>query len=246
MKKVLLFLSVLLSLGLFCACSKSDETTDDNGEVKDWGTRPADWTSWTSQDSIRDLTGFVTYNNELQAWYFISSWPIMDEGPHYYYPIELGDDFKVDGLWVTISGRTYLNKEEYRMYIDITKIERCKSSTKEILDRRDYISMQNDDCYSGYVTDAEEDDIFIRALLKDEDLIKVLVTEVPPHDHLFWADRNPDHRIVYFLTSDFQDSDIRVGDIIDFRIDLYKQLEIKYIYDYDICHKYLCSVKPCK
>ena len=117
MKKVLFILGVLLSFELFCACSKSDETTDDNnGEVKDWGTRPSDRTSWTSRGWTYGQTGWIIYNEDLQLWHFISSWPYTEIYEDYY-PIELSDEFKVDGLWVTIDGNLYWDEEEQGEFI---------------------------------------------------------------------------------------------------------------------------------
>ena len=273
MKKVLFILGMLLSLGMFCACSSDDDTpvvseelnrtdgvgnenaegedseaADDsdadslsNGEVKGW-TPPVDW---TSVGRISDLTGYITYHKDLQAWLFISYWPMaMEDAFHCYYPIELGDEFKVEGLVITISGNIYLDEGSSRFYIELTQIEKS-DSTKDILDRVDSIPMYIDDCYSGYVTDAEEDDIMIKTLLKDEDLIKVVVTETPPQDCLFKDDYLDNKKIVYFSRSDFQGLDIQVGDIVDFRIDCYKPLEIIHLYDNIYCHKYFCSVKPC-
>ena len=227
MKKKFLFVMGLFSLMMLTACSSEDDKTKD----------------MTAYSEIYDLTGYISYINEQQAWCFISGWP-MDDAFHGYYIIGLEDDFKAEGLVVTVSGNIYKNEEDQRYYIKITEIEKC-SNTKGILDKIDYLSMQIEDCYSGYVTDVEEDDILIKALLKDEDLIKVQITETPCQDYLFRNDY-PKDKIIYFLKSDFQDSDFQKGDIVDFRIVRYKELERIFIYANCYCSKYFCSVKPCK
>ena len=247
MKKVLFILGVLLSLGLFCACSKSDETTDDNnGEVKDWGTRPSDRTSWTSRGWIRDLTGYITYNEDLQLWHFISSWPYTEIYKDYY-PIELSDEFKVDGLLVTIDVNLYWDEEEQREYIEITKIEKC-SIDMEIMDRDGFFSMKTEECYSGCVTDAidDEDRILaqIQALVNDgEEWIKVKITETPNSFTWLAPVKNND---VYFLKSDLQNPDIQVGDVVDFRIMRFYLLEHKHMGSDVYSTKFYCVVEPCK
>lgn len=239
MKKVFVILGMLLSLGMFCACSSDD----DNEKVKEWKE------SKEPRGRITDMTGYILYDNALHAWHFVSYWPYSEDLTHDYYPTELGSEFRVDGLLVTLSGNTFWNEGDKWGIIEITKIEKC-SSDKEIMDREGFFSMKIEDCYSGYVTDTKDDKDWIieqiKALNKDnEDWIKVYITENPYPNSLSWLDPLKDEEI-YFFKSDLQNPDIHEGDVVNFRIVRYKMLERIESGSDKFCHKYFCNVKPCK
>lgn len=217
-------------------------TSDGNGEVKDWEK------SKTAHGWMRDLRGYILYDQELRAWHFLSYWPYSVDITHDYYIIELRDDFKIDGLLVDVSGNIYYDEVEKRAYIDIKLLEKC-SRDKEIMDRDGFFSMDIEECYSGRVADAKNDDDRIKEQIKalvseGEEYIKVLITEAPTNIRL-WLDPRKD-KYVYFLKSELQNPDIREGDIVDFRIVRYKSLSFiqdgsdRYIKDY------FCRVEICK
>ena len=227
-------------MAFFCSCSRSDEMTEisknDNNEVMDW--KPA--------GRMDDLIGYIRYNKDLQAWFFVSYWPYSVDITHEYCFKALGDDFKVDGLLVKLSGEIFINEVEQRTYIEISKIEKC-SSDMEIMDKDGFFTMEINDCYSGIVTNAKNDADQIRAQIEslvkgDEEWIKAIITVTP--NSLNWLDplKNED---VYFLKSDLQKQDIREGDIVEFKIVRYKLLEKKRSGSDVYCSKYFCNIKPC-
>ena len=248
MKKVFFILGVLLSLGLFCACSNDgdDETTEiggsRGGNVNLKG--PYNW--------FGDLTGYILYDQELQAWHFLSYWPYSVDGfRHNYYTIELEDEYKIDGLLVTLSGNVYKDEKNDRIYIEITKIKKC-SSDEEIMDRDGYFSMKTEECYSGCVTDANDEEDRIKEQLKTlvsdgEECIKVLITEAPANFKGMFVLEPQKDKYVYFLKSELQNPDIHEGDIVDFRIIRYKMLEhIHWGADVYYTNIYFCIVEPCQ
>ena len=242
-------MSVLLSLVLFSACSsddddKVDDDKVDNGKVKEWKE------SKEPRGRITNMTGYILYDNGLHAWHFVSYWPYSPDITHDYYPTELGSEFRVDGLLVTLSGNIFWNEGEKWGIIEITQIEKC-SSDKEIMDRKGFFSMKTEDCYSGYVSNAKDDDDVIIAAVKDEvkdkDWIKVNITEAPnPNGRSTFSPDPGEGSAVYFLKSDLQNPDIREGDIVDFKIISYKLLEMGHSATDVICFNFYCNVKPCK
>ena len=241
MKRVLFILVAFLSLGLFCACSSTNEdpvSRIGNINLK----RPYTW--------FGDLTGYILYDQELQAWHFLTYWPYSESGPlHNLYIIELEDEYKIDGLLVTLSGDLYKDEKNDRIYIEITEIVKC-SSDEEIMDRDGYFSMITEECYSGLVTDANDEEDRIKEQLKTlvsdgEEYIKVLITEAPTNLRgWLWLDPQKG-KYVYFLKSELQNPDIHEGDIVDFRIVRYKMLEHRRFGSDYYTNKYFCIVEPC-
>ena len=223
--------------------TKIEKCSSDNGETKDWEKTK------TAHGWMRDLRGYILYDQELRAWHFLSYWPYsVDIITHDYYTIELGDDFKIDGLLVNVSGNIYYDEVEQRAYMDIKLLEKC-SSDKEIMDREGFFSMNIEECYSGCVADAKDDvdgiSEQIRALVGEgEDWVKVIVTEAPTNIRSWLDPLKNEH--VYFLKSDLQNPDIREGDIVDFRIIRYKGLSFVQSGSDIFIVDYFCRVEPCK
>ena len=186
----------------------------------------------TPRGYIADVVGLLSYDEDLQAWHFISRWPYVPVGPEFdLYPIELADDFKVDGLVVNISGNVYMGIQ--RAYIDITDIK--VDSKWPAVDKNGFFPMDTEECFSAQVTDAKY----------DGDSIKAVITENPAWDsYAFFAPHEGSS--VLLLKSDLQNPDIHEGDVIDFRIVRYKMLSIIYNGPETYCHEFFCSVKPCK
>lgn len=121
MKKKIIMMGMLLSLGLFCACSSDEE------DVR------ADNTAKSLNLTISDVSGIMLYNKELQKWYISYYIPNSIDSFNDYYPIELRDEYKVEGLYVIISGKLYeWDIPVYRLggqkiyYIELTKIEKAE------------------------------------------------------------------------------------------------------------------------
>ena len=232
---------------MFWACSSDD----DDETTGAGGSRSGNVNLKGPYNAYRDLTGYILYDQELQAWHFLSYWPYSPDMIYDYYIIELEDEYKIDGLLVTLSGNIYLDDENDRIYIEITKIKKC-SSDEEIMDRDGYFSMVTEECYSGCVTDANDEEDRIKEQLKTlvndgEEYIKVLITEAPTNLR-GWAGLDPQKgKYVYFLKSELQNPDIHEGDIVDFRIIRYKMLEhIHWGADVYYTNIYFCIVEPCK
>ena len=234
MKKYLFIVMGIFSLLMLTSCSSDDETTgvsinnetsDKNGETK--GKKGEK----TPTGSIDGVIGHISYNNDLQAWHFFSTWPYTYL-THDYYTINLGDDFKIDWLLVTISGNIFIDKVEQRSYIEITKIEKC-SSDMEIMDKDGFFSMDIEECYSGCVADAKD----------DKDSIKVQITEAPENLSLYDPRKGAS---IYILKSDIQNPNIVEGDVVDFRIIRYKALSLGQMGGDAYIREYFCNVKPCK
>ena len=130
MKKVLLiFLSMLLSLGMFSACSSDDGMSD-----------LVDGTLSLFEDSLKsvpekDYTGHVFFDNH--GWYIVYSQPI--DCVDTFYPLNLPSEFKEEGAKVSFSGKVIEMTDEEReslhfvplgghkyYFIYLTKIERMK------------------------------------------------------------------------------------------------------------------------
>lgn len=78
---------------------------------------------------VRDLKGTIRYDDQMERWYI----EVIEENSidvvNYYYPIDLLEDFKVEKLRVSFSGRVILMENppvapaEYTFYfIQITNI----------------------------------------------------------------------------------------------------------------------------
>lgn len=232
MKKIIVFIGLLLSLGVFNACS-NDETTEvsinnkngnKNGDADDKkGTK-------TPAGSFNNITGYITYSNDLEAWHFISYWPYCLGPSHDYYPINLGDEFKIDWVLVTLSGNIFIDHVEQRSYIEITEIEKNDKWPTQDKDR--FFPTDIEKCYSGCVTDAKD----------NGDSIMTIITEMPDSIPFFGPRINTS---VSFLKNDLQNPDIQEGDIIDFRIERYKMISFISSSTDIYCDKYFCNVKPC-
>ena len=219
MKNLLFGFVVLVSAGL-CLAGCSSDNDDDN--VKDS----------TPVTFISDVTGLLSYNMDEEAWHFVSSWPYSPVGPKLdLYPIELSDDFKTERLLVTISGNTYIDEEEQKTYIEITKIR--INTDMPIIDREGYFPLQVDGCFSACVTDAKA----------DEDSIKAILIEIPDSVPFFAPHKSAS---VYLFKSDLQNLEIREGDVVDFRVVHFKMLHIIENGPETFCDNFICRVKPCK
>ncbi len=268
MKKVFVMMGMLLSLGLFCACSSDsmeqigeklpESQQEKSPEEEEGTTQPEHQQEKTSEEQegntspeenkcdsmavkgvrywgwFKDVTGQMTYNEDLQAWHFISRWPYAPVGPTLdLYPIELEDEFKVEGLVVTLSGDIFIDDENQRIYIELTKIER--NSNYPTMDKEGFFPMDTEECFSGQVIEAKD----------GGDSIKVIITETPEeYSFSYYAPHT--YCSVSFLKSDLLNPDIREGDTVDFRIVSYKMLSIIYNGPETNCNEFFCSVKPCK
>lgn len=182
---------------------------------------------------FNDVTGQMTYNEDLQTWHFISRWPYAPVGPTLdLYPIELEDEFKVEGLVVTLSGDIYTDDENQRYYIELTKIG--KNSKYPPKDKNGYFPLETEECFSAQVT-----------AIEDGDSIKAVITENPDQNsYAFFAPRKGSS--VIFLKSDLQKTEIQKGDEIDFKIVCYKMLSIIDNGPETYCNEFFCRIKPFK
>lgn len=132
MKKVLFIMGVLLSLGVFSACSSDDEISDimDNKLI-------------LFKDSLQslpeyDYTGNVLYDNRNGFWYICHSQPI--DCVDTYLPLNLPDEYKKEGTKVAFSGKVVEMTDEERKslfyevllgghsyyFVYLTKIEKAE------------------------------------------------------------------------------------------------------------------------
>jgi hypothetical protein len=222
----------LFSLLMLTSCSSDDGTAEVpiNNETGDKGSEAKEKGTKTPAGSYNNITGYITYNNDLEAWHFISYWPYCYGPAHDYYTINLGNEYKIDWLLVTLSGNIFIDKVEQRSYIEITKIERNYKWPTQDKDR--FFPTDIEECYSGCVTDAKD----------DGDSIMTIITEQPDSIPFYGPRINTS---VSFLKGDLQNPDIQEGDVIDFRITRYKMLSIRDMGDY-YCDKFFCNVEPCK
>ena len=132
MKKILLLMGLLLSLGLFSACSSDDEIDDLMNQKR--------LLFEDSSQSIPeyDYTGNVYYDNRNGLWYICNSRPI--DWNDYYYPLNLPDEFKKEGTTVSFSGKVVEMTDEERkslhydvvlgghsyFFVYLTKIEKSE------------------------------------------------------------------------------------------------------------------------
>ena len=119
MKKVFVYFSMLLAIGLLSACSNSDES-----EGKDLG-HPI--------KSITDVSGFVSYNKNIRKWCLLDYIDGTIDCVNTYYPTEFANTFKAEGLKVVFSGEVFIadnniprlaGEEVY--IIKLTKIEKAQ------------------------------------------------------------------------------------------------------------------------
>ncbi|MBR5039139.1 MAG: hypothetical protein IKX65_10525 [Prevotella sp.] len=107
MKRVLLLFGVLLSLGMFCACSSDDE----NGFGSD-GTifLPKDSLVEESLKSVPELdyTGYLSYEGWLKTWAISYHHPGSIDWVDVYFPVNLPDELKTNNeerVLITFSGK---------------------------------------------------------------------------------------------------------------------------------------------
>ena len=142
MKKVLFILGVLLSLGMFCACSNDD---DMNGFEND-GTLlvPKDSLAEERLKSIPeyDYTGLLHYEECFKTWVISYYHPGSIDWVDIYYPINLPDELRInkeERVDVSFSGKVVEMTDEdikaqqiplfggYKYYyVYLTKIEKAK------------------------------------------------------------------------------------------------------------------------
>ena len=121
MKKIFLFLSMLLAIGLFSACSSDDAPKSLPQPEEDLG---------TPIKSVTNISGAVHLNQSLQKWEIISHIPNTIDCVDIYYPLNLSNDYKVEGLQVLFSGDVYKGDEnatlggEETYKIKLTKIKK--------------------------------------------------------------------------------------------------------------------------
>ncbi len=122
MKKLVFFMGLLLSLGMFCACSNDDE----------------DVMLFNKQETrtslfIKDVSGEMAYS-DTKEWHIVCGVPGTYDSTNDYYPSELNDEFKVEGLKVIISGEVLGERVDSIQYpggyevfnIELTKIEKAE------------------------------------------------------------------------------------------------------------------------
>ena len=101
MKKLLFMMSVLLSLGMFCACSSDDEF----GDLMDNKLS-------LFEDSLQsvpenDYTGRLYYDHHY-GWTIVPDKIYFDYASEYYFPVNLPDEFKSnkdESVKVSFTGR---------------------------------------------------------------------------------------------------------------------------------------------
>jgi hypothetical protein len=130
MKKVFVILGMLLSLGLFWACSSDENNGDDDKVMVPDGQETRE--TRTPLFSIKDVPGQMAYS-DTKEWHIMYSIPNTYDCVNDYYPSELSDEFKVEGLEVVISGNVFdkdtVNQHSagYEVYyIELTKIEKAE------------------------------------------------------------------------------------------------------------------------
>lgn len=141
MKKLLLMMSVLLSLGMFCACNSDDE----NGFGSD-GTilLPIDSLVEESLKSVPELdyTGYLSYEGWLKTWAISYHYPGSIDWVDVYFPVNLPDVLKTNNeerVLLTFSGKVVEMTDEdiktlqiplwggYRYYyVYLTKINKIE------------------------------------------------------------------------------------------------------------------------
>ena len=103
MKKVLLIMVVLLSAGMFSACSSDDDTFDDS-----FVPQKEDYV-----DRVYEKTGYVCYDTVEECWYIDIKLPPLPDGAAYfdsailYYTYALPQAYQQKGLEVKVSGDIY-------------------------------------------------------------------------------------------------------------------------------------------
>lgn len=97
---------LLISSGILSACSGDHEEFFLQGPVKPLLSSKMDQTERIAIGTISD-TGTMRYSEEFQQWYISSPVPNTNDGAMNYFPLELTEDFKVDGMKVTFSGMVY-------------------------------------------------------------------------------------------------------------------------------------------
>lgn len=103
MKKVLLIMGVLLSTGMFCACSSDDDIFEDSfvPQTEDYIGR------------VYEKTGYVYYDSVEESWYINIKLPPLPNGAAYfdsaifYYTYALPQAYQQKGLEVKVSGDIY-------------------------------------------------------------------------------------------------------------------------------------------
>ena len=98
MKKILFIFCMLLTITLTNACSSDTSPSDSTLPEENLG---------TPIKSITDVLGTVHFNKSLQKWEIINHIPLTIDSVVIYYPINISDDFKIEGLKVFISGDVY-------------------------------------------------------------------------------------------------------------------------------------------
>jgi hypothetical protein len=111
MKKFIMFLGMLLSLGMFSACSSDDGISDFMDDKLS-----------LFEDSLQsipenDYIGYMHYDNRC-GWYIIYSQPI--DCVDTYYPLNLPDKFKEEEVKVLFSGKVVEMTDEERESLHFT------------------------------------------------------------------------------------------------------------------------------
>ena len=97
---------LLISSGILSACNGDHEEIILQEPIKPFFSPKADQTGRIAIGAISD-TGTMRYSEEFQQWYISSPVPNTSDGVMNYFPLELTEDFKVDGMKVTFSGMVY-------------------------------------------------------------------------------------------------------------------------------------------
>ena len=97
---------LLISSGSLCACSGDHEEYILQEPDKPLFSPKADQTERIAIGAVSDK-GTIRYSEEFQQWYISSPVPNTIDGAMNYFPLELTEDFKEDGMKVTFSGMVY-------------------------------------------------------------------------------------------------------------------------------------------
>jgi hypothetical protein len=97
-KAFLIFLYALISIGMFSACSSDDEMSDLVDSKLSW-----------LEDSLQsipenDYIGCV-YHSSRNGWYIVVGYPGTIDSQDNFYPLNLPNEFKKEGIMVSFSGK---------------------------------------------------------------------------------------------------------------------------------------------
>lgn len=110
MRKVTMMMGMLLTLGLFSACSSDDGMNVSGGD--EMVLIPEDH---VESDPVNEYTGLLYYNEYCDAWFVVYSYPGTYDSVDVYYILNLPDEYKENregGVNVSFSGRVFEMTDE--------------------------------------------------------------------------------------------------------------------------------------